>query len=240
MVLDLIPQSLPVHFFGPRPQPPTCPAQWADFHLLNCHFHVLNSGRNPVEHTHADSLFGGGGADPYVSPFCFRFHVLIALHVPRSVCVHIYACVLMWCHVENWHVHLELKTIKHWQKPSKTLSMGVCENTQTVFGISFSENHYCNDYKWRWLFWCVVFFNNVIMISKFEFGRVWCSVRQCGAGWGSVLHCAAVCCSMLQYIAVCCSVLQCAAVCCSVLQCVAVCCSVLQCAAVIMVWGGYD
>ena len=30
MVLDPIPQSLPVHFFGSRPQPPTSHQKWVD------------------------------------------------------------------------------------------------------------------------------------------------------------------------------------------------------------------
>jgi len=39
MVLDPIPQSLPVHFFGSRPQPPTSPP---------CHMNDVNTYMNEM------------------------------------------------------------------------------------------------------------------------------------------------------------------------------------------------
>ena len=105
MVLDPIPQPLPVHFFGSRPQPPTSrPASlWRDsilaftrvtwlmlFHSKIPHHPLLVSRVSVTHLIHTVTLSSSHYSD---APWLFPHHVTLSLHRDSFLITHVF---FMW------------------------------------------------------------------------------------------------------------------------------------------------
>ena len=204
MVLDPIPQILPVHFFGSRPQPPTSRHDA----LFKC---TQKCG------TLEFSI-------PWDMTYSYAWRDLFAYsYVWHDWLIHV-CDVPLYSNIRRSAAHFNSTLI--------ALRLAMCPRCVAVYcgglrcvAVSCSVVQ-CG------AVWCSVCCNVLqcvaVYCSLLQCVAVWCSVVQCGAVWCCVVLCVAVCCSVKQCGAVYCSVLQCVAVSCSVLQCIAACYSVLQ------------
>ena len=255
MVLDPIPRSLPVHFFGSRPQPPTSRMTWWSVlqYVAAC-CSAMQSASSSFESCVSSST----GLYDVSQCAAVRCSALQCVAVCRSVS----QCVAVCCSAH----HQDSGVVSR----LPLACMLRCNALQCVV-VSCSEfhQHVCivSRLPLAYMMWCSVFRCVAVYWSALQCtsSRFWSFVSS-PTGLYDVLQCVAVCCSVLQCVAVSinkilqlclvshspgvvqciasvakrvcwsmlervaarCSVLQRVAACCSVLQRVAVCCSVLQ------------
>ena len=122
MVLDPIPQSLPVHFFGSRPQPPTSRV------VLLAHLPGRYGVENPVGVRRLTYLHPSTSPNTHILTF-MNTHILTSIHTMLT-----YLHPLTYLHFHPTHMYIHANTHAHTQTHTHTHT--------TSFSLFVSHTHF--------------------------------------------------------------------------------------------------